>query len=530
MTTQSAVSQLVITVAGEMANGDLSDASQQALEDIGCAPEIAIELLVGLINEGASSKPDDTLISAYSFLLGHALEQVRYAVDRGSPDGIALADNLRQLLKDAADGEHVSPPIMWLILSLFANAKLEISDELRNLMQRMMEIDTEAHSEVEPGQWSNHLTQMIDDLEGDIFALHDFLNDTLTTIPEDMRADFLAATFYEDEQTLREATVGFLCSEWQSVRFKIAELLENAASEGLVSPEMLRRMIAMRNWIPAEQRHAIDKSIKACRQNSVECASWPSGTTERVLATAVDGSGGLSVLVMLSKASHHMVAGLFGKIGVGIRDSWVRYDLSGAELKEIEARFLADAPLQPTSLSYAADTIRYLLAMNTAAGTVSPFGLLNFAEAIGLDDIKPISMPVDQMVEDLLCHIPAKRRTPEAIDKVLSESGKWTGQYPMLETWFEDTEEVRKKLVKRMSKKKKIEWLLDEPLQQRRQYWAQLLAWTAFGMRHNNSNDLNWQSFTIIAYEILQDRSLHEIPLMQSIATATLDVHTSGTA
>ena len=99
----------------------------------------------------------------------------------------------------------------------------------------------------------------------------------------------------------------------------------------------------------------------------------------------------------------------------------------------------------------------------------------------------------------------------------------------MLETWFEDNEEVRKYLAKRMSKKKKIEWLLTGPLQQHRQYWAQLITWTAFGMKCN-PDDLDWQSFAIVAQEILKGRPLNDIPFMQSIAETTLDVHKSGAA
>ena len=150
MTEQTAIAQLVATVAEEVAEGSLGGASQQALEVIGRSPAVTVELLDLMIKEGAKEKADDNIVSTYGFLLGHALEQVRYDVDRGSPDGIALAEELRQSLLDAGTSEHVSPSLMQLLLTLFANAKLEMGDELRNLMQRMIEADNETDAAIEP--------------------------------------------------------------------------------------------------------------------------------------------------------------------------------------------------------------------------------------------------------------------------------------------------------------------------------------------------------------------------------------------
>ena len=526
MTAQPAIAQLVSAVAKELSDGAFGNASQQAMEVIEQSPDLATELLALLIKEGENQKTDDALISAYSFLLGHALEQVRYGVDRGAPYSIALAEDLRQSLFDAGTDKHVSAPLMQLVLTLFVNAKLELGDELRDVMQRLMESDPETYAAIAPDDWRKHLAQLVKEFDGDVFVIHDFFEDSLTTMPEDTRADFLTAAFYQGEPVLREAIAGFLCSEWPSVRSRITEILETTASQGLVSPVMLRRMIAMRNWLPTEQRHAHDRSIKACRQSAVECASWPAAGRGRVLATAIDGSGGLSILFIVSGSNDHKVAGMLGRIGAGIRDSWVKHDISQDELEDIEARFLADTPLQPTTFSFATDATRYLLAMNLEEGTMPPFSLLGFVEAIGLDDVNPIAMPVDHLVEALIRAIPQEQLTPTAIDTAVSASGAWLEHYPILESWFEDSEEVRKQLAKRMSKKKKIEWLLAGPLQQKRQYWAQLVSWTAFQMQHG-PDDLDWQSFAIVAQEILRDRPLNEIPFMQSIAATTLDVHTA---
>ena len=106
-----------------------------------------------------------------------------------------------------------------------------------------------------------------------------------------------------DDAAVRAAAVGFLCCAWSAVRVELAGMIEQSASEGAVSPTMLRRMIAVRNWLPANERAALDRAIKACRQHGVACASWPKAAVGRVLATGIDGSGAHSVNFILLMAA-----------------------------------------------------------------------------------------------------------------------------------------------------------------------------------------------------------------------------------
>jgi hypothetical protein len=524
MTGRSAVAKMAKLVAAELAGGRPGDASHQALEAIGHSPELAANLLALVIKEGGKKRPDDSVLSACGFLLGHALEQVRYAVDRKSPDGLALASELRRALSTAAACGQVSPPIMLLVLHLFAAAKLDMGDGLRDLMQRMMEADTDSRNMVELGAWGDHLAATVEELEGDAFAIHGFLDETVTAMPEAMRAPFIAATFAETEPALREASIGFLCSEWSSLRFATAELIEEAAPHGHVSPTMLRRMIGLRNWLPAEQRPALDRAIKACRQAGIACASWPKAASGRILSTGFDGSGTHSVLVILTEGRTYAVAAMLGKLGAGVRDAWVRRGLSKAELDEIEQRFAVEAFLTPTTLDYAAMAARSLLAMNVATATMPPFGLLEFAEAIGLSDLNPEAMPTERLLQLLIADVSPEQLAPESIAAILADSASWPKRHPMLESWFDDSEEVRRLLAKRGSTSKKTAELLAGPLESGRSTWAKLLAWSALAMRHKGKG-AEWQSFAIVGRELLGGRLLGEIGLMHAIADATVMVH-----
>ena len=97
----------------------------------------------------------------------------------------------------------------------------------------------------------------------------------------------------------------------------------------------------------------------------------------------------------------------------------------------------------------------------------------------------------------------------------------------MLESWFEDSEDVRNLVAGRGSKPKRKAALIAGPLQQRRRSWAQLAAWTAFVMKHESSGS-QWQDFAIVGRELLGARPLSEIPFMHIIAEATMAVQRSS--
>ena len=418
---------------------------------------------------------------------------------------------------------RISPPFLLLVLHQFAAAKLEMGDPLRDLMQRLMDEDIESRAKVAAGEGSDHLARVAEDLDGDPFAIHAYLDEHAEAVPKESRADIVLAAFNDAEPALREAVIGFLFSSSAAIRFKLAELLEVSAPHALVSPTMLRRMIGLRNWLPAEERPALDRAIKTCRQEGVTCASWPTARVGKVFASFIDGSGAHSILVIVPEGRKHAVAALLAKLGAGIRDAWVKHETTDAELREILGQFSAEAVIMPSTLDYATAAARYFLAMNVAERTMPPFGLIDFAETVGLTSLNPEAMPVKQLLDTLSKEIDSERLSSKGIADTLANSARWSEQ-PMLETWFEDTAEVRQLLAKRLPKTKLRNALLSELLPDRRQEWAELLAWSAFAKKHQ-PDCATWEDMVVVARELLGDRPLGDIPLMYTIADRTLAVH-----
>ncbi len=59
------------------------------------------------------------------------------------------------------------------------------------------------------------------------------------------------------------------------------------------------------------------------------------------------------------------------------------------------------------------------------------------------------------------------------------------------------------------------------PMQKRRRWWAALIAWAGFTMKHVQGGS-GWEDYVLVARELLGDRPLDEFGIMNEIAEATI--------
>lgn len=511
-------------VAADMAAERLSAATQRAMRDLDEEHGHLFDLVDVMAKEGKKKRPSDKLVGGYAFLLAHGLEMLRYGVDREDSAAITLAARLRLHLVEAGETGRMTPPILLLVLHQFAAAKLEIGDDLRNLMQTLMENDHDARAAVEGGAGANHFERMAEQFGGDPFAIHAYLDETVEAMPEDGRASLVMTTFADKTLAMREAAIGFLLNASAEVREKLIELLVLAAPHGFVTPSMLRRMIAVRNWLPTADRNALDEAIKAARKKGIGCAPWPRPAVRQVLSSGIDGSGAFTLLAIAEDAGKPLVAGLLIKQGFGVHDAWVRRDATLTDLRDLVEQVAGEIGLSETSLDYARTVCCQALAISLEAGHPPPFALLDCAEAIGLAELNPEDLSVDKLVADLIAGVDAKCLSASAVTKTLRQSADWLEVHPTLESWFEDNASIAKAIgTNRAPRAKQLAVLLAGPLQARRRRWAELAAWTALSLKHRRQPG-DWQGFAILARELLGARPIDEIGLMRSIADTTLAV------
>jgi hypothetical protein len=81
----------------------------------------------------------------------------------------------------------------------------------------------------------------------------------------------------------------------RQVRTRLPDLYRGPGGIGKLSPLGLRRLIGLRNWLPAAERPGVDALIDAVRRAGIASAPLPRTEPLGVQASPFDGSGGQAV-------------------------------------------------------------------------------------------------------------------------------------------------------------------------------------------------------------------------------------------
>ncbi|HXP98235.1 MAG TPA: hypothetical protein VN809_16095 [Telmatospirillum sp.] len=510
-------------VADDLSEGHVSGGLRNVGEALAAAPDSILDLLDLTAKEARKKKPKQALLDAFTFMVGQALEVLRYGVERNSVEAVEAVSMARAHVRSLVLEGKLDAGTLLMMLRQFASAKLELGDDLQEAMASL--IDHESVS-VLPGkiEIDEILADMAHGCSGDIFALHAELAEQTSTFPEGHRAGIVAALLSAPDPALREAAVGWLLDSGATTRRETAGLLQQAATAGHVSATMLRRMIAIRNWLPDDDRPAVDAVIRVCRQKGVECAPLAAAVVRDVVVTGIDGSGAQSLFVMVKDGRKRAAAALLLKQGVGVRDAWVNAGLTKADADIFLFQVETQADCYDSDIDHVRLALGHALAEARKSGVLPPFGLVDVVERAGLIAVNPEAVPVDSLVARLLADIPPARQTPSMVAKAINGSAVWEDDFPFTESWFEDDGAIAELLDgKRMSAKRRTALLLGKYLPARRIRWAVLLAWTALSLRHDESTEDDWMDFALVSHEILGDRPLADIPVMTMIAGKTVE-------
>ena len=251
-----------------------------------------------------------------------------------------------------------------------------------------------------------------------------------------------AAMIQADQAIVREATVGLLLDSESSVRSMVTAAIAGGVSGALVTGTMLRRMIAMRNWLPAGQLRGLDNVIRAARKAGLACAAWPAPQVQKVVASPFDGSGAQSLFVVARDGRKYAVAALLVKQGIGVRDTWVQRGLSRREPGALLAQVAGQIDLSAVTLDHVRAVTKHFLAVGAAAGVMPPFSLIDVAETIGTSDLNPADWPIEEALDGWLAEAGLANRTSEATSRLIEDSARWPETHPFTETWFEHDGEV----------------------------------------------------------------------------------------
>ena len=330
-----------------------------------------------------------------------------------------------------------------------------------------------------------------------------------------------------ENPVLRDLATLYLLDPSPDVRQSFCQVMIENASPDIVSPTALRRMIALRNWVPENERHRLDAAIKRARQKHVESASWPTKQILDMQASNIDGVGAQSVFAVIKEGRKHIIASLLVKKGVGIADAWCLRDQSKASILDFSTQINAQTETISVDLDFVRLLITHHLAIGLDAGNVPSAGLLEVAEAIGLETCHPSALTVDDLITILGKDICPEKLEPKAIDQVVQNSSEWLDHFEFMESWFENDALVEEVLDKnpRSRTPGKIKAIIKSVLEPRRMKWAERFLWTALWMKQQKKSP--WQEFFVVGRELHRNRPLAQIPTMQNIAKVTVEAGVS---
>jgi hypothetical protein len=295
-------------------------------------------------------------------------------------------------------------------------------------------------------------------------------------------------------------------------------------ADSLTSTDV-RRLIAMRNWRPENERAEVDAIIRKARAAGVNCAQWEAGGVEAVFATAIDGSAAQGFLLVSPAGRKKRLSSILTRHGIA--DAWSGEPESRRGIEATLAESAMNAATLPISRRYLDSMVAHHLALGAEKGEVPPFGLLQVAETVGGADWQPTRMDFNKALAELIAGVPKAMREPAALASVLRESGELAGLEAVAQSWFEDDPQVAEVVERaRGSNRDKLaSYLLQTVIARRRDRWADIVLRTALWMREAPPEaGLCWRELALVAKTLADGRDMTEIGLMHDIALRTITV------
>lgn len=306
------------------------------------------EIFVALEGAARHMSPggnDETLGLGYLFLLQQLLERLRYRTDRGYADAARLIADFQADVAARVEAGHIDGRMLAYVGGALHQSKIPASPELAKASTRQHVNDREGRPL--PDDVHAALAGLLEAC-GDPFVLVGSLVEFGHAMPAEYRGALAAGLALCGASAARGAAVLLLLDPDRVVRRAVAGALATVASS--LSPTEVRRLVAMRNWRPENDRAEVDGIVRKARAAGVDCAQWEAGGAETILATAIDGAATQGFLLVSPAGRKKRISSILTKGGVA--DAWSGEPESRRRIEAALADSGMDAPMLAVSQSY----------------------------------------------------------------------------------------------------------------------------------------------------------------------------------
>ncbi len=468
---------------------------------------------------------NEALATGYLFLLQRLLEHLRYRTDRGYADAAKLIADFQGEVVAQLEAGQVDGRMLAFVGGALHQSNIPASPELAAAAAKHS-ID-QHEDEPLPTDARTALAGILEACGGDPFIAADSVMESSHALPPEGRGALAGALALAGSPEARSVAVLFLIDQKSDVRRAVAGALGQVAA--LLTPTDMRRLIAMRNWRPENERAEVDAIIRKARAASIDCAQWAAGSIETIIGTCIDGATTQGFLLLSPARRKWQISSVLTK--AGIADAWSGEPESRRRIEASLAGAGMEAPTLSVSRPYLDRTVGHHLALSTEKGEAPPLGLLQVAETIGGVDWQPARIDFSETLAELISEVPSAMREPAALASVLRKSGHLADLEAVAESWFEDDPQVARAVdcAGGRSRAKLATYLLQSVIARHRDRWAEVVLRTALWMREAPPEaDLCWRELAIVAKALADGRDMAEIGLMREIALRTIAVLGDG--
>ncbi|MBF0425922.1 MAG: hypothetical protein HQL66_08900 [Magnetococcales bacterium] len=519
---------LVDAIARDLAKGRAPGVSGPLTALLEQHPELLLEVLSPLVTcVEKKEEKGEVLLQAWVAVLGFHLEQIRYEVDGGFTWARELIATFQARLQRMARAGSLPLVLLDMIIGLLNDAGLQPEPELLKLYEEAAADKVNSDRVPSLHELEGMATALFDEVGDDPFAVYEQIDHVLRTVPAPGRQLLLQQMSRSTNPAVVAAVALFVLHPRAPLRQAAREVL--AATS--LSPDTLRRLIVLRNWLPANEREPLDQAIRSARRRGVVCAPWPKGETvvDRYVS-AMDGVGAMGcLLISTAESGEQRLVSVLAKYARGIADAWcdelipasaMRRELRHGVLRDENIKMVADS--LPTLL------IKHHLHLGLAKGNLAPVGLLQVAETIAASDWHPEPLDIAGQLQAIR-EATADDTTPEA--RIIESSHVWSQKLPITDSWYAESQALTDYLRGRRDRRHEelVADVIKEFFDPERAEWIERLTWTALWLQNRLPGKKKERlpparHFAILAQHLLRDNPLEGVPLMQLLAERSIEV------
>lgn len=506
-----------------------------AEETVRVNPLMADALLALLLDEYAPDGTQRQISPSYQAclsLLELALTEIRYSIERNRQWAIAASERIQQEMAARAFKVEVDARVQADLTRAVYEAGLKIHPEITSKSEELAEY----YGRFMAPEGKPDFDRLFEDLasmsQNDPFELMDQIMAELDLLPAPAQMGALVEMARARNPLIRDLSALMLLHPHHEVRGHLPSLWLELVSPESVSPEALRRMIGIRNWLPEAKRPALDELIRKVRAAPVPCAPMPPPQRAATYASPFDGSGAQVVWSIVGKKRDHRMVSVLVKQGIGIREVMRLDGLNKRDADDLIKQTAHKVMSEKIDLSYRDRLVPHFIWVGQQLGNVPPAGLLRAAEELGCPYWVPRRVVMEDEISSLEEEIDPRWLSSENVSRVLGESRGWPANETFARSWFEDDSSVDELLagVRGLSSpprpgalKTAIRLIIEQVIRPKYEVWAERLLWTTLWAKAClDPTPVPWEELFIVACALGRGNPPEDIPLLTAAAEVSV--------